>query len=342
MKTDKSKINRILVIKPAAIGDVLLSAPVIENLRNNFPEAEINFLTQKFCKGALEGNPFVSRILTYDLRFDGGWFIIRKIRKQRYDLVIDLFGNPRTALITFLSRAKYKVGYRFRFRAYAYNIKVRPRGSVVHNVEFNLDSLRVLGLDVKSYLPKFHFNNVHEEFAERFFNDNGLNSARVIGINPCGSWPAKVWYLEKYAELIRKLGSEYRYLIFWGSPDELRHAQKLKEMTDNSFLIPEVNIKYMAALQKKCAVFLTNDTGPMHIASAIGVNVAAIFGPTNPQLQGPLNRNSVVIRNENLSCLGCNLTKTEDCPYQHRCMSDLEAETVIEKVQKLLGNGEKP
>ena len=100
MKFNRSKVKKILVIKPAAIGDVLLCTPVVENLRIDFPDAEIIFLTQKYCKEALTGNPNINRILTYDLALDSGWCLIRNIRKQKYDLVIDLFGNPRTALIT--------------------------------------------------------------------------------------------------------------------------------------------------------------------------------------------------------------------------------------------------
>ena len=336
-KFDKSKVNKILIIKPAAIGDVLLATPAAENVRYNFPDAEINFLTQKYCKEILNGNPFINRILTYDLSLDGGWFIIRKIRKQRYDLVIDLFGNPRTALITFFSRAKYKVGFKFRQRKYAYNIKLDSRGGEIHNVEFNLDALRALGLDVKSTLPKFYINRVHSEYADRFFSDNGLEGKTVIGINPCGTWPTKVWYLEKFAELIRKFGNDYRFLIFWGYEEERLQAQKLREMTgSNVVLIPKADLKYTGALMKKCKVFLTNDTGPMHIASALGVNVAAIFGPTNSHLQGPLNENSIVIKNEQLSCLGCNLTRIKDCPFQHKCMAELSADTVYGKMQKFL------
>jgi ADP-heptose:LPS heptosyltransferase len=337
VEKNKAKIKKILVIKPAAIGDVLLSTPVIENLRSSFPEGEINFLTQKFCKEALTGNPFITRILTYDLSLDGGWFIIKNIRKQKYDLVIDLFGNPRTALITFLSGAKYKVGYKFRYRKYAYNIKLDSRGGEVHNVEFNLDSLRALGLDVKSYSPKFIINFIHTEFADKFFTDNGLNDSTVIGINPCGSWQTKVWYLDKFAGLINKMSSKYKFLIFWGYEEERKQAQKLKDTAEgNVILIPKTDIKYMGALLKKCKVFLTNDTGPMHIASALGVNVAAIFGPTNSRLQGPLNNNSVIIENEGLSCLGCNLTKIEDCPNRHKCMAELDISYVIEKLQIFL------
>ncbi len=336
-KFDKSKVEKILIIKPAAIGDVLLATPAAENLRYNFPDAEINFLTQKFCKEILTGNPFISRVLTYDLSLDGGWFIISKIRKQKYDLVIDLFGNPRTALITFLSRARYKVGFKFRQRKYAYNIKLDSRGGEVHNTEFNLDALRALGLEVKPTLPKFYINLVHNEFADKFFLDNSLEGKQVIGINPCGTWPTKVWYLEKFAELIKKFTGDYRFLIFWGYEEERLQAEKLREMTgSNVILIPKTDLKYTGALMRKCRVFLTNDTGPMHIASALGVNVAAIFGPTNSHLQGPLNKNSIVIKNESLSCLGCNLTKIEDCPNQHKCMAELSADTVFEKMQIFL------
>jgi heptosyltransferase-3 len=336
-KFDKSKVNKILVIKPAAIGDVLLSTPAVENLRYNFPDAEINFLTQKFCKEVLTGNPYITRVLTYDLNLDGGWCIIKSIRKQRYDLIIDLFGNPRTALITYLSRARYKVGFKFRQRKYAYNIKLDSRGGEVHNVEFNLDALRALGLEVKSSQPRFFINSVHNEFAVKFFKDNGLAGKKVIGINPCGTWKTKVWYLEKFVELIKMFDDSYRFLVFWGYENELAQAKKLHDMTgDNVLLVPQVNLKYLGALMKHCKVFLTNDTGPMHIASALGVNVAAIFGPTNPRLQGPINGNSVVIKNEKLNCLGCNLTKIEDCPYEHKCMAELDASFVYERLQNFL------
>jgi lipopolysaccharide heptosyltransferase II len=338
LKIDKKRINKILIIKPHAIGDVLLSTPVIENLRHNFPEAVINFLTQTYCRDVLIGNPFLDRVLTYDLEYDSGNFIIRKVRKQKYDLVIDLFCNPRTALITFTSGARYRVGYRFRLRSYAYNIKVTPRGGEVHNVEFNLDSLRAIGLELIPARIKFHINKVHKEFADIFFAENQLDENKTIGINPCGTWETKVWYPEKFKELIKRLILDgYRILLFWGYGDERKQAEVISDGFSNSvYLIPETGLKYMGALIKKCRVFITNDTGPMHIASALGVKVAAIFGPTNSDLQGPVNGNSIVIKNNKLTCLGCNLTKISDCPYGHKCMSELSVEEVHDQVMKFL------
>ncbi len=338
MHFDKSKVNRILVIKPGAIGDVLLCTPVIENLRHNFPGAVINFLTQSYCREVLEGNPYLNRVLTYDIaKGDGSFCLIRNIHKQKYDLIIDLFGNPRTAVIVFNSDAKYRVGYRFKWRQLAYNIKIKPRGGEVHNIEFNLDALRILNLDIITSKPFFYYNAVHREFADDFFKANGLEGKKVIGFNPSGTWPTKVWYPEKFAELGKKFGSDAKILLFWGYDKEKETALKIKNMIgDNAILIPEVNLKYMAALIKKCSVFVTNDTGPMHIAWVTGANTAAIFGPTNSHLQGPLSENSIIIKNDSLSCLGCNLTQISECPNSHKCMGELSVDYVYSKLLKFM------
>lgn len=337
MKFDKSKVNKILIIKPGAIGDVLLSTPVIENLRLNFPYAEINYLTQNFCKEVLTDNPYLTRVLSYDLKMgDSSYCLIKNIHKQKYDLIIDLFCNPRTAIITLNSDARYRVGFPFGWRRIAYNIKVKPRSAEVHNIEFNLDTLRALELKIVSAQPKFFINQVHTEFADKFFKDNGLEGHNVVGLNPSGTWETKVWYPEKFAELGKKLCVKNKVLIFWGYGKEKETAEKIQaSIGDNALLIPEVNLKYMAALLKKCNLLITNDTGPMHIAWSMGVNVAAIFGPTNSHLQGPRSQNSIIIKNEGLTCLGCNLTKISECPNQHKCMHDLTVEEVCSKSMKL-------
>lgn len=338
LQFNKSRVNKILVIKPGAIGDVLLSTPVIENLRNNFPDAEINFLTQSYCREVLMGNPFLNRVLTYDIaKGDGSLCLIKNIHNQKYNLIIDLFGNPRTAIIVFNSDARYRVGFRFKWRSLAYNIKVSPRSSEVHNVEFNLDALRALNLEIRSQKPLFVMNAVHEEFANDFYNRNDLKDNQVIGINASGTWLTKVWYPEKFGELGKKLSSDSKILLFWGYEKEKETAEKIKEIIgDRAILIPEVDLKYMAALIKKCTLFVTNDTGPMHISWSIGANTAAIFGPTNSHLQGPLSQNSIIIKNEQISCLGCNLTLISECPNSHKCMNELSVDYVYDKIMEFM------
>ena len=338
MNFDRKKVKKILIIKPGAIGDVVLATPVIENLRHNFPDAVINFLTQSYCGDAVEDNPFLDRVLTYDIaKGDSSVCLIKNIHNQKYDLILDLFGNPRTAIIVFNSDAKYRVGYRFGWRKFAYNIKVTPRSSEVHNVDFNLDSLRKLGLEIISRKPRIELNRVHREFAGKFFAEHNLKKEETAGINPCGTWETKVWPAEKFITLGRKLSGNFRILIFWGYGREKAEAERIRDaIGERALIIPEVNLKYMGALLENCRVFVTNDTGPMHIAWALGVNTAGIFGPTNSHLQGPLSENSLVLKNQNLPCLGCNLTEIVKCPNQHKCMQELDADEVYSDILNFL------
>ena len=123
-----STIEKILIIKLRAVGDVLLSTIVTKNLRLAFPSAVIHYLTEPPGREVFHLNPFIDDVLVFDKETMSGAGLIRAVRRRRYDLVIDLFGNPRTALVTWLSRASVRVGYRFRGRSYAYNVIAEPRG----------------------------------------------------------------------------------------------------------------------------------------------------------------------------------------------------------------------
>jgi len=133
---ERSKIKKILAIKPRAIGDVLLSTPILPNLRREFPDAQIDFLVEKFAAPILKGNPFINNIVSFDAKSQSSASIILQVRREKYDLIMDLFANPRTAIISMFSGAKFRVGYPFKWRRYAYNILVPSRSGEHHNVEF--------------------------------------------------------------------------------------------------------------------------------------------------------------------------------------------------------------
>ena len=134
--------KKALIIKPRGIGDVILSTPLIENLKKYYPHLQVDFFCELFAADTVRGNPWVSNVVTYDSKNESSIALILKIRSRNYDLIIDLYANPRTALITKLSGAKYRIGFPFRGRAYAYNILITPRSGKVHNIDFNLDVLR--------------------------------------------------------------------------------------------------------------------------------------------------------------------------------------------------------
>jgi heptosyltransferase III len=320
-------VKRILLIKLRAIGDVLLSTPVLPDLRTAFPGAQIDFLTEKFCAGVLEGNTFVSSLLVFDPKTEGGPALIRRVRKNRYDVVIDLFGNPRSAVITLLSGARLRVGYRFNWRRFCYNRVVEPRGGEVHNVEFNRDALRRLDVRTGEGRPLFPVDPGAESFAARFLLEQNPAGGRMVALNPGGGWISKKWRPAQFAALGRKISATdgSRILVLWGPGEETEANEVREAIGPAAVLAPATTLKQLASFLKRSSVLVTNDSGPMHIAASLGVPVVAVFGPTVPKLQGPVFTESEVVTLETLDCLGCGYTL---CPIGNPCMVDLPVEDV--------------
>jgi ADP-heptose:LPS heptosyltransferase len=333
---DKNRIRKILIIKFGGIGDLLLTTPVFPNLKSYFPDAKLYVLTLRRGRDVLIDNPYLERVFTYDSSEDKSWCLIKNIRKQKYDLVIDLYGNPRTALITFLSGAKYRFGFEFRGRSYAYNIKMKGRGGEVHNVDFNLDALRKMDIPVKSSQLMLPLNVVHREFAEEFIRKYNIDSKPILGISLTGGWEAKRYKEKDYIELIKLILAKYdvNLLLLWGSDSERKEAEEIHEaFPERAFIIPDSSIKYLGAIIERCGAIIGNDSGPLHLAVSVGVPTLGIYGPTNPMLQGPYGEKNLTIVKEDLDCLYCNLL---ECPIGNLCMVELSKDSIMDKFNKLI------
>lgn len=336
MKINKDEIRKILVIKFGGIGDVLMSTPVLPNLREYFPNAHIDYLTLIKNRDVLMDNHYIDRVLTFDSRIDKSWDLLRHIRNKGYNLVIDLFCNPRTALLTYVTGAKYRVGYKFRGRNYAYNIKTVGRGGEVHNSDFNLDALIKAGIPIVSKKLNLSVNVVHKEYADKFIKENKLSNDFLVGIAITGGWESKRYKIKDYIELMKLISNKYnvKFLILWGDKKEFKDAQEIKsQLLDSAFIIPDSPIRYLAAIIQTCKVVIGNDSGPLHLACATEVPVLGIYGPTNPKLQGPYGEQNVTIENTKLKCLHCNLL---DCPIENICMTELPKKDILAKFEELL------
>jgi lipopolysaccharide heptosyltransferase II len=331
------RFQKILVIKLRAIGDVILATPVLENLRQAFPQAQIDFLTEKPCAPIVDGHPMIHDVLVLDRRQKGaGRALIRQVRRRRYDAVFDLFGNPRSAVLTWLSGAPTRVGFLFRGRKYAYNRKVEPRGDRVHEVEFNLDALRALQIPIVSRQLHVAVNAESESFAAQFWRENNLEDRLVIGLNASGGWYTKRWPLENFAQLGDRLRRELNavVLLLWG-PGELEEMKNIAQMMQAPcLLVPPANLKQLAALLSRLTLLVSNDSGPLHLAAAMGTQVVGIYGPTRPDLQGPWGDGQETVVNAGLPCLGCNGVTCKI--VTHDCMKQLEVEVVWQAVQRVL------
>jgi lipopolysaccharide heptosyltransferase II len=336
MKLIKDKINKILCIKPRGIGDVVLSTIVIENLKQYFTLAAIDYLTEPFIKPALQYNPNINKVITMG-RSEFSVKVAFRIKKEKYDLILDLWSNPRSAQITFLSGAKYRVGFAYRGRKYAYNILATSGRGKEHAAEHNLELLKAINVPVISKCIQYFVSEEDDKFGQEFIENNFSKGKKVVGIIPAGGWPSKRCDPVKWVEICKAISDRYRtkFLILWGPGDEKDSEFIRNTIPDLTVLAPETTLSQMSGLIKNCSLTLANDSGPMHISAALGVPTLGIFGPTSPHGHRPYSPNSDYIHKEDLFCLMCNKL---ECPYKHECMLQLSVEDILEKVKKLAGN----
>ena len=336
MKIDKSKIRRILCIKLRGIGDVILSTVVFDNLLKEFSDAKIDYLTEPPSKAALEKLSFLNEIILYKKNESlAGLKTISKVFLNKYDLVLDFYSNPRTAMITYFSRAKYRAGFPYRGRTYAYNLFGPAERNKFHAAQLHLEYLKSIGIKTDSSNLHFGLSEQDISFAQEFFKNNFSEKDFVVVLSPSGGWESKKCDAIKFAEIADAVHEKYnaKFLILWG-PDDHRDATTiLKTMKNPALLAPNTTIREGAALMKLATLVIANDSGPMHISTAVGTPTLSIHGPTDPNLQGPFGAKHESIRLEELDCIGCNLLK---CPRKHECFLNLPIARVIEKVDSLI------
>lgn len=334
MKLNPSQIKKILIIKPRGIGDVVLSTILLDNLKAHFREAKIDYLTERFAKSVVENLTDVDKVLTME-KNEFSLKVALRIKKEKYDLIIDSWCNPRTAQITFFSGVKYRVGYAYRGRKYAYNLRATSDKGINHTAEHNLELLKPLNVNFVS--KKIHFSLKKDEInsAKKYFQENFLKDKLVIGIIPAGGWQSKRCDAEKWVEICEAILKKYdtSFLVLWGPGDE-KDSEYIQNMLKESAVIAaETSIREMAALVNECKIIIANDSGPMHISAALGVPTLGIFGPTDPEKHGPYSQNSDYIIKEDLFCIICNKL---ECPYNHECMKELPVGTVLKKIEALV------
>lgn len=336
----KSGINKILIIKLKGIGDVVLSTIVLKNLKTDFPEAAIDFLTEPPSVPVLEGLPQINKILLFRKKEKlSGFRTILEVMKNRYDLIIDFYSNPRTALITLLSLAKYRAGFPYRGRKYAYNLFGPSERGVHHSADLHLEFLKSIQIYAQEKELLFPLSQESKKFAVDYFNHTFSPDDFVVAISPSGGWESKKCPPEVFSQIAEKLIGKFRakILIIWG-PEDYDEAVKIKDgiaeyLNSSVFLAPRTTVLQSAAIISLCSAMISNDSGPMHIASALKTPVLGLFGPTSPFMHGPYGSANGWVRHEQLDCIECNLLT---CPINKKCFYDLPILKIIDKFELLI------
>lgn len=326
---------KILVIQLRRLGDILLTTPVIKVLRKAFPQAQIDFLIEKPFLEIVSGDPYLNNILILEKGFLSQLNLIKKVRKEKYDFLFDFLGNPRTAWLSFFSKATKKVGFNFRGRKFAYNIRVERDNRPKYIVDFKLDALRAAGIDIsggrESLSLVVPFNA--QTFADDFFHKNKLDEEKpVIGISPTSRKQTRIWPGKYFAQLADKLIQKYnaKIMFLWGPGEEEKIGEIVSLMKNKPVIIPRVDIKQLAALIGKCNLLIGNDNGPKHIAVAMEVPSITIYGPTQSECWNPPERKHQALKAD-IDCIGCN---RNECSSME-CMKKVTPEKIEEAFLKM-------
>lgn len=335
--------ENILVIKLRHIGDVLLATPVLRTLQQAFPKARFTVLLNRGTETVLKHYPDLHEVLVAEkgsiaaqLRFLG------ELRRKRYDCVIDLTDGDRSALMSLATGAVTRIGFNaeHRWRGLLYTHVAKPSPEDTHRIDYDLATLRTLGLTPATSRPALYLSPDDETAAERVLDEvlgSDNKSARLILMQPGARYSLKVWPPERFAELADRLSQTMPCRILLGGDAKEREvAEGVRERTRcrPSVVAGRLSLPEFGALLKRCALFIGNDGGAMHMAAAVGIPVVALFGPTYPQRWGPRGAPTEILY-KGLDCRACYhpvCIRKED----ENCMRLITVDEVFERCMRLL------
>ncbi|MFH0963243.1 MAG: lipopolysaccharide heptosyltransferase II [Planctomycetota bacterium] len=342
------EIRRILIVKPSALGDIVHSLPLLGALRGNFPDAWIAWLVHKDFAAVLAGNGALDEVISWDRgRWDstrrawesllGFGRFLRAIELGGFDLVIDLQGLFRSGLMSYATGAPVRVGFRSarELSHKFYNVRVDGPGIPMHAVDRYLllaDRLHLRRVSVD--FPIVVDADARRRMRERFADVRDARRPLVL-VSPAARWPSKEWTIDGFAYVAGALVAERRAkVVFAGTARERSRADRIRARVggDAVNLAGETSLKELVALLADADLFLTNDSGPMHIADALATPLVAVFGPTDPARTGPYRQRRHVVCPPDLDCAPCLRRYCSD----RRCMEAIDPPSVLRLALKVL------
>lgn len=345
--------EKFLVVQTSFLGDVVLTTPVLTEIRRRHPNSWLAVLCTPQARSLLEGNPDVDEIIADDKKgFDRGWKGLwhkaADLRSRGFTIALALHKSFRTALLLFLARIPFRIGFRQSAGWFLYHRRVE-REATLHDVERNLSILKPLGITSAECLKavRVEAGPGTRESVESTFRSLGIfQNELTFGLNPGSVWPTKRWSVESYADLMIRLKRRYscRILLF-GGPEDGDIARSVQTLSGDLGvnLVGKIALRELSSALDKCSVFITNDSGPMHVAVARGVPVVAIFCATTPSLGFyPYTSKAVVVEKE-LACRPCSSHGGRRCPLgTEDCIRLIKTEDVLLAVERILEHEKEP
>jgi heptosyltransferase III len=295
MREQITTYKRILLTRLKFIGDVVLTTPLIRTLHETYPSAEISYLGEKNAVSLLEQNPFLSEIIPVDLAhptFPAQVSLYALLHSRRFDCVVDLFSNPRSALLAFATRAATRVGADRRGRGMLYTVRIADDGKPKTAIEFHYQSLRALGIEPKSLRTEVFLTDAEREWAANFCSSHGIPASRkIVALHCGGTWPAKLWDKDRFAELGRRCAGEFGCaIVLTGGANDREVVSEVLTHLPGAIDAVDLTLRQLAALLARSSAMVSNDCGAMHIAVAVGTPTIGIFGPGEDDIWFPYTK----------------------------------------------------
>ena len=333
---------KILILKPSSLGDIVLSLPVLRLLKSHLPDTEIYWWVETTFAPLLADDPDLDGIVLFDRqrwKSPVTWTepirSVRSMRRMKFDWVIDLQALARSAIFGWFANGDFFIGLddSREWASGFYDLAVRRPSSSLHAADWYLQVLRALDVPVHS---NFTWLPLRPLVANEMRSKWKMDQHRWIALQPGARWPTKRWPAEHFSEVVRQFGSrhpDFRFAVL-GSQADQALAETIcradpKRCVD---LAGKISLPEMIEWIRACEVMVTNDTGPMHVATAIGKPLVALLGPTNPLRTGPYQRPEDVMQLE-LPCVPCMSSRCNN-PKEMECLREIVPSKVVEAIEK--------
>lgn len=332
---------KILCIALKQIGDVLMTTPSVRHLKEKYPQSEIHFLTQPPADQLFRYNPFINKLIKMPAKpsIREGADLLKKLRRERYDIVIDFLGLPKTAIIAKLTGAQKRIGFNLRGRALLYSDALSAPSDIHYSAQQRLSLLSAIGINESDAKLDFYISDKERTAASKLLEGVGAVSNKpLITVSPVSRRDYKIWPAENFAKVCDYLAEFHsaQILFVWG-PGEYHFVSKVKELMKRSSLpkydIP--NLSETVALFEKADLHIGNDNGPMHFAIAAGTPTVAVFGKPQAKNWTPPNSSKHLAAEFDPGC-------KRECVYPKcnlECLQGVTADAVTELAEKLLKKG---
>lgn len=336
-------MKRILIVEVNWVGDVLFSTPFIKAVRDAYPDSHIACLLHPRTREMLESNPRVNEIIIYDEEglhrgFLGKLRLVRELKKRNFNTAFILHRSFTKAMLTYLAGIGERLGYATKLRRWILTKAIDEPVGDIHKVEYFLRLASAAGIQAGSRSYEFFIGDAAKGHVGKFLANAGLGEdERFVVINPGGNWDPKRWPKENFAKLSDLIAERFKVRIaITGSKKDIALARDIQNLMKARPVIAagKTTMGELAAILERAVLVISNDSGPMHLAVAVGAKVVALFGPTSPDITGPYGGGNYMVISKNDRCeMPC---YNKDCSI-NSCMSAITVDDVMREVEKALG-----